>query len=321
MGSGLAASSGRLPGYNRAMSDAQTDKRVTLRDLRRWARADKRFAMLTCYDATTARWLYRGGIRTMLVGDTAAQFMLGHDSTLPAPMPFMLEITRAVRRGAPNALIIADMPFGSYQCGVDEAMRHAVSFIKDAGADLVKLEVDETQAHLVERMSHAGVPVVAHLGSRPQQVRATGGYKAAGRSPREAALIVDTAELMIARGAAALLLEAVPDEVSQQVVRVAKDPESGEPVPVIGCGAGPACHGHVVVLHDLLKLSDWQPPFAPPVIDLGSQVQTAAAAWVRAVERGEYQRDGGSYRIQQPATTQGARQAPRPGEPTRPGVV
>lgn len=300
-----------------AMSDDATDKRVTLRTLRRWAKAGDPFAMLTCYDATTAKWLYRGGIRTMLVGDTAAQFILGHDSTLPAPMPFMLEITRAVRRGAPNALVVADMPFGSYQCGADEAMRHAVSFIKEGGADLVKLEVDDSHAGLIERMSHAGVPVVAHLGSRPQQVRATGGYKAAGRTMREAALIVDTAEVMIARGASALLLEAVPDEVAERVIRIARDPEDGEPIPVIGCGAGPACHGHVVVLHDLLKLSDWQPPFAPPALDLGSQVQAAAAAWVRAVTRGEYLRDGGAYHIQDQVPAKGR----KPGEPSRSGVV
>lgn len=299
------------------MADQSTDKRVTLRTLRRWAKAGDPFAMLTCYDATMAKWLYRGGVRTMLVGDTAAQFILGHDSTLPAPMPFMLEITRAVRRGAPNALVVADMPFGSYQCGADDAMCHAISFIKDGGADLVKLEVDDTHAGLVERMSHAGVPVVAHLGSRPQQVRATGGYKAAGRTKREAALIVDTAEVMIARGAAALLLEAVPDEVAQRVLQIARDPEDGGPVPVIGCGAGPACHGHVVVLHDLLKLSDWQPPFAPPALDLGSQVQAAAAAWVRAVSKGEYLRDGGTYHIQDPDPAKGR----KPGEPSRSGVV
>jgi 3-methyl-2-oxobutanoate hydroxymethyltransferase len=307
------------------MSEVSHDKRITLRDLRRWARAGDPFAMLTCYDATTAKWLYRGGVRTMLVGDTAAQFILGHDSTLPAPMPFMLEITRAVRRGAPQALVVADMPFGSYQCGADEAMQHAVSFIKDGGADMVKLEVDDTHAGLVERMSHAGVPVVAHLGSRPQQVRATGGYKAAGRSPREAGLIVDTAEVMIARGASALLLEAVPDEVAERVMRIARDPEDGEPVPVIGCGAGPACHGHVVVLHDLLKLSDWQPPFAPPVIDLGSQVQAAAAAWVRAVSKGEYLREGGAYHIQGQTPGQAPGKpppkSPKPGEPSRSGVV
>lgn len=299
------------------MSDQLTDKRVTLRTLRRWAKAGDPFAMLTCYDATMAKWLYRGGVRTMLVGDTAAQFVLGHDSTLPAPMPFMLEITRAVRRGAPNALIVADMPFGSYQCGADEAMRHAVSFIKDGGADLIKLEVDETHAGLVERLSHAGVPVVAHLGSRPQQVRATGGYKAAGRTKREAALIVDTAEVMIARGASALLLEAVPDEVAERVLPIARDPEGGDPVPVIGCGAGPACHGHVVVLHDLLKLSDWQPPFAPPALDLGSQVQAAAAAWVKAVSRGEYLRNGGAYHIEDQSPTKER----KPSEPSRPGVV
>ncbi len=302
------------------MADTPTDKRVTLRSLRRWAKTGEAFAMLTCYDATMAKWLYRGGVRTMLVGDTAAQFVLGHDSTLPAPMPFMLEITRAVRRGAPNALIVADMPFGSYQCGADEAMTNAVAFIKDGGADLIKMEVDESHAGLVERLAHAGVPVIAHLGSKPQQVRVTGGYQSAGRTQREAALIVDRAEIMIARGASALLLEAVPDEVAERVMRIARSRDDGEPVPVIGCGAGPACHGHVVVLHDLLKLSDWQPPFAPPAIDLGSQVQAAAAAWVKAVARGDYLRDGGTYQIKG-STPSTASKRRKPGEPTRPGVV
>jgi len=268
--------------------------------------------MLTCYDATTAKWLYRGGLRTFLVGDTAAQFILGHDSTLPVSMPFMLEITGAVRRGAPKALVVADMPFGSYQCGVDEAMRNAVAFMREGGADLVKLEVDDSHAGLVEKMSHEGVAVVAHLGSRPQQVRATGGYQAAGRTAREAELIVDTAELMIARGASALLLEAVPDEVAQRVVKIARGRDDGQPVPVIGCGAGPACHGHVVVLHDLLKLSDWQPPFAPPAVELGAQVQAAAAAWVRAVASGDYQRGGGAYHLQKLAKS---------GEPARSPAV
>ncbi|HEX7010707.1 MAG TPA: 3-methyl-2-oxobutanoate hydroxymethyltransferase [Phycisphaeraceae bacterium] len=281
------------------MQAPNPEKRITLRDLRRWARAGQKFAVLTCYDATTARWLWRGGVQTMLVGDTAAQMILGHDSTLPATMPFMLEITAAVRRGAPQALVIADMPFGSYQCGDDEAVRNAMAFMVQGQADLVKLEVDASHAPLVERLSHAGVPVVAHLGSRPQMVRASGGYRAAGRRKREADILVDTAALMIQRGAAALLVEAVPDIVSQRIVAQAVRPDTGEVVPVIGCGAGPDCHGHVVVLHDLLKLSDWQPPFASPLADLGQPLQEAAAAWVKHVESGDYLKDGGPYRMEE----------------------
>lgn len=273
------------------------DRRVTLRDWRRWAQAGEKFAMLTCYDATTAKWLIRGGVSSMLVGDTAAQLILGHDSTLPAKMPFMLELTAAVRRGAPNALVMADMPFGSYQADEAEAVRNAVAFMQDAGADCVKLEVDGSHATLVEKLAQAGIPVVAHLGSRPQQVRMDGGYKAAGRTKREADVLVDTAQLMIAMGATVLLIEAVPDEVSQRIVDKARHPRTGERIPVIGCGAGPACDGHVVVLQDLLGTSDWQPLFAPPAAQLGEAIQNAAEQWSDQVASGEYLADGGVYRM------------------------
>jgi len=273
------------------------DRRVTLRDWRKWAEARQRFAMLTCYDATTAKWLWRGGVGSFLVGDTAAQLILGHDSTLPAKMPFMLELTAAVRRGAPNALVMADMPFGSYQADEAEAVRNAIAFMQDAGADCVKLEVDGSHATLVEKLAQAGIPVVAHIGSRPQQVRMDGGYKAAGRTQRDADVLVDTAQLMIAMGATVLLVEAVPDEVSQRIVDKARHPRSGERVPVVGCGAGPACDGHVVVLQDLMGTSDWQPPFAPPMAQVGQAIQQAAAKWCEQVESGQYLADGGVYQM------------------------
>jgi len=277
--------------------DAAPDRRVTLRDWRQWAEAGKQFAMLTCYDATTAKWLWRGGVTSYLVGDTAAQLILGHDSTLPAKMPFMLELTAAVRRGAPNALVMADMPFGSYQADEAEAIRNAIAFMQDAGADCVKLEVDGSHATLVEKLSQSGVPVVAHLGSRPQQVRVDGGYKAAGRTEREADVLVDTAQLMIAMGAHVLLVEAVPDEVSKRIVEKARHPRTGARIPVIGCGAGPACDGHVVVMHDLMGLSDWQPKFAQPIANFGPAVQEAASRWSEQVAAGRYLADGGVYKM------------------------
>jgi 3-methyl-2-oxobutanoate hydroxymethyltransferase len=267
--------------------------RVTLRTLRGWVKQGRKFPMLTCYDATTARWLWRGGVQTLLVGDTAGQVILGHDSTLPATMSFMLELTAAVRRGAPDAFLMADMPFGSYQCGDNEAVRNAMAFLAHGGADAVKLEVDATFAPLVGRMSHAGVPVVAHLGSRPQQVRATGGYHSVGRTRAEAQVIVAGAEEMIQRGCAMVLLEAVPDEVSQRVVQAAE--RATPPVPVVGCGGGPSCHSHVVVLQDLLGLSDWQPPFSPPLTGGGEQLRAAAAQWAELVGSGRYLRDNHPY--------------------------
>lgn len=281
------------------MADSSSDKRITLRDMQRWAAAGEPFAMLTCYDATTARWLWRGGVKTMLVGDTAAEVILGYDSTLPVDMDFMVQITAAVRRGAPQVLLMADMPFGSYQAGDDAAIVNATRFLKEGMADLVKLEVDQSFAPLVERMAHGGIPVVAHIGSRPQTVRAMGGYRAAGRTAHEADALADTAEQMVQCGAAALLVEAVPDEVGRRIVERAVHPSTKQPVPVIGCGAGPACHGHVVVLQDLVKLSDWQPPFVESTGEVGTVLRDAAAAWVRRVAEGEYLKDGGPYRMRE----------------------
>ena len=273
--------------------------RTTLRTLRKCVRDNEPFAMLTCYDATTARWLARGGVRTILVGDTAAEMVLGYDSTLPVPMDFMVQLTAAVRRGAPEALIMADMPFGSYQCGDDEAVANACRFLTQGMADVVKMEVDASFVPLVERMSHAGVPVVAHIGSRPQTVRLQGGYRSAGRTQRESEQICAAAEQLIQAGAVMLLIEAVPAEVAQRVVAVAMDTHNGERdiTPVIGCGAGPACHGHVVVLHDLLGMTDWQPPFAPPMAQLGQHIQEAAHQWVQTIASGDYLRENHPYKM------------------------
>ncbi len=281
------------------MSSDDDRKRVTLHDVRRWVAAGQRFPMLSCYDATTASWVWQGGIDFLLVGDTAARFILGHDSTLPAPVPFMMELTAAVRRGAPNALIMADMPFGSYQCGQDDAMRHAASFLTDGAADMVKIEVDTSFEPLVRRMSSAGIPVVAHLGSRPQHKRLLGpSSRVIYRSDKQVAETIETSRCMVESGAVMLLLEAVPDEVSAGVVDAVSAAGPGRTaVPVIGCGAGPSCHGHVVVLHDLLGLTDWQPPFAPPLADLGAQIRQAASDWGDQVRGGRYLRDDHPYKV------------------------
>jgi 3-methyl-2-oxobutanoate hydroxymethyltransferase len=282
-------------------ADNSGDQRITLRTVRQWVRDHQPFPMLTCYDATTAKWLYRGGVQCLLVGDTAAQMILGYDSTLPAPLDFMIEITAAVRRGAPHALVMADMPFASYQCSPDEGVRNAMAFVSRGGADVVKLEVDSSFVPLVERMAHAGVPVAAHLGALPQHVRAVGGYRAAGTTAAEADVIVETAERMLQAGAAMLLLEAVPDEVSQRVVRAAVElalpPGWPTPVPVVGCGAGPSCHGHVVVLHDLLGLTSWQPPFAKPDAQFGKQLMDAAGRWAKLVQSGQYLKADHPYKM------------------------
>jgi 3-methyl-2-oxobutanoate hydroxymethyltransferase len=278
------------------MSEPAKSPRVTLRTLRKQAADGQKIAFLTCYDATTARLLWKGGVKTLLVGDTAAEMILGHDSTLPVSMRFMLEITAAVRRGAPDAFIMADMPFGSYQCGDDKAVRNAVRFLKKGGADCVKMEAGWDHVAIVKRMAAGGVPVVAHIGSRPQQVRAKGGYSSEGKSEASAEDILALANAMIDAGASMLLVEAVPGEVTQRLHDRIEAIRTGKIV-LIGCGAGPACHGHVVVLHDVLGMTDWQPPFAPVLLRGGEAISRAANEWVKLVQGGGYLKDGGPYRM------------------------
>ncbi len=255
--------------------------RLTLPVIRKMAAAGQKIPVLTCYDATTARLLSAGGVPMLLVGDTAAEMILGFDSTLHAPLDFMIAITAAVRRGAPDAFVMADMPFMSYQACDADALRNAGRFLTEGGADAVKLEVDASFGDLVRRMSRAGIPVVAHIGSRPQQVKRQGGYRSAGRTEHEARAIIEQAELMEERGAVMLLIEATATQVAETIV-------SRVSIPVIGCGAGPACHGHVVVLHDLLGLSAWQPPFAPPQAQLGAAITQAARQWADLIASGKY---------------------------------
>lgn len=256
-----------------------TAKPLTLRDLGRMARAGERFSALTCYDATTARWLDRAGVHVLLVGDTAAEVILGFPSTIHAPLEFMVAITAAVKRGAPSRLVMADMPFMSYQASDDDALRNAARFMTEGHADCVKVEVDRSFAPCVERMARAGVPVVAHIGSKPQQSKRTGGYASTGRTAESAAGILHDAAALEAAGAAMILVEACPAEVTRLVVERAT-------IPVIGCGAGDACHGQVVVLQDLLGLTEWQPAFAQPEARVGEQIEAAARAWRARVEVG-----------------------------------
>lgn len=273
--------------YNGGMD---TQQRTTLRDVRQWARDGRKFAVLTCYDATTARWLYRGGLRVMLVGDSAAQMILGHDSTIQAPLDFMLAITAAVKRGAPGALVMGDMPFMSYQVSDVQAVRNAGRFMLEGQADAVKLEVDHAYAGTVEKIARASIPVVAHIGWRPQRMAQTGTAVVAGRTEDKIRQLVDLAQVMEQRGASMLLVEASTAEATQRIVESVR-------IPVIGCGAGPAPHGHVVILQDWLGQSDWQPSFAPPTTQGGKQLADHARRWVSLVESGGYLKDGGPYKM------------------------
>ncbi|MDG1137114.1 MAG: 3-methyl-2-oxobutanoate hydroxymethyltransferase [Phycisphaerales bacterium] len=273
------------------------DGPVTLRTLRRWSNANAKWAMLTCYDATTARWMAEAGLPAMLVGDTAAEMILGYESTIHAPLDFLITLTAAVKRGAPNVFVMGDMPFLSYQVDEASAIQNAGRFLTEGAADAVKLEVDGKWVDRFAAICNAGIAAVAHLGSRPQQAKQTGGYTTAGRNAEAAQAIVEDAIVMEQAGASMLLLEAVPEEVSRAVVKATT-------IPVIGCGAGTSCHGQVVVMQDLAGLTKWQPSFAKPTANVGNEISSVAKTWmnnVHASALGKHpyaMRDGESEKFQ-----------------------
>jgi 3-methyl-2-oxobutanoate hydroxymethyltransferase len=265
-------------------SAASTQRRVapkvTLATLRQMRLEQRPIAMLTCYDYPTANILAQAGVPVLLVGDSAATTVLGEKSTIPANMDFMVMITRAVRNGAPDTFVLADMPFGSYPT-IELAVNNARRFLSEAGADAVKVECDQRHEPIVAAMAAAGIPVCAHLGLLPQHAAQEGGYRYRGRTQEEADGLVADSIAMAKAGAVLILLEAVPDEVSRRVVEAVD-------CPVLGCGAGASCHGHVVVLHDMLGLSSQTPRFVDRLADVSSVISQAARAWVTAVESREY---------------------------------
>lgn len=256
-------------------------KPVTLATLGAMAARGEAFACLTCYDASTARLLEQAGVHLLLVGDTAAEVVLGLPRTIDMPLDVLLALTAAVKRGAPHTVVMGDMPFMSYQASPDKALENAGRFLVEGKADIVKLEADASYAPLVQRMTSAGIPVCAHVGSKPQHVALTSGYKAQGRTREQAEKVLADAAALESAGAAMLLVEAVPTEVADAMVERAR-------VPVIGIGAGPNCHGQVVVLHDVMGLLDKTPGLARPVANLGPVIREAAMQWVRSVAERDF---------------------------------
>ena len=253
---------------------------VTLKTIRRFVKQGRKFACLTCYDATTARWLQRAGVPMLLVGDTAAEMILGLPSTIHAPLDFLITLTAAVKRGAPETFVMGDMPFMSYQADDAEAIRNAGRFLTEGNADAVKLEVDARFGPLLEKMSRAVLPVCAHVGSKPQFSKQRGGYTSAGRTAEEVRRLVKDAVTAEQAGACMILIEATPNEVSQRIVERTS-------VPVIGCGGGIACHGQIVVLQDIFGLTDWQPSFARPIGHVSKPIMELAGRWIEMVRTGD----------------------------------
>ena len=268
--------------------------KVTIETLRAIKRAGHTFAMLTCYDYGHAGLLEAEGVESILVGDTAAQVILGHDTTLPATMDFMLTLTAAVRRGAPKACLVGDMPFLSYKVSTDDAVRNAGRFLSEAGCDCVKVEVDRRHTDVVAAIARAGIPVMAHLGLLPQSVRQTGGYKTQACDADSAMKLIEDAQRMEEAGASALLLEKVPTGPARAIT-------SRTSLPVVGCGAGPHCDGQVVVLYDILGLSGYMPRFVRPYAAKGQAVRDAITdavqTYVSDVREGRYPNQEHQFRM------------------------
>lgn len=255
---------------------------VTVHDIRAAKERGEKLTMLTAYDFLSAQILEEAGVPLVLVGDSLGMVMLGYDSTVPVTVDEMLHHTRAVSRGAPHALVIGDLPFGSFQEGPGQALATATRFLKEAGANAVKLEgggaVADTVAHLVR----AGIPVMGHLGLVPQSVNTLGGYRVQGRGDAAAARIVADARALEAAGAFCIVLEAVPAEVGRRVTEAVA-------VPTIGIGAGPDTDGQVLVWHDMLGLTGGrQPRFVKQYANLRSEIAGAVKTFMHEVADAEY---------------------------------
>jgi 3-methyl-2-oxobutanoate hydroxymethyltransferase len=260
---------------------------VTVRDLRTFKERGERFVMLTAYDFPTGRILDEAGVPVLLVGDSLANNILGYETTLPVTMGEMLHHTRAVARGAKNALVVGDMPFLSYQVSVEEGIRNAGRFLKEGGAHAVKLEgaMLELTATLVDR----GIPVMGHIGLTPQSVHAMGGYRVQGKSEEGARRLLDEAHALEKSGIFSLVLEGIPASLAKQVTESVS-------VPTIGIGAGPDCDAQVLVITDLLGLgAGTYPKFVKPYADLRGDITRAVQTFRDEVAAGTFPDDAHSY--------------------------
>jgi 3-methyl-2-oxobutanoate hydroxymethyltransferase len=245
--------------------------------------------MVTAYDAPGGRLADQAGADLVLVGDSAAMTVLGHDSTVPATMEEMLILTRAVTRGASRPLVIADMPFGSFQVSDQDAVRNAIRFVKEAGADAVKLEGAGAMLTRVKAIVDAGIPVMGHLGLTPQSATMLGGFKAQGRSAEKALRLYDDARALEAGGCFALVLEAVPAPVAARITRDLT-------IPTIGIGAGPDCDGQVLVWHDILGLYDGRAArFVKRYAEIGESIRSALAEFAEDVRERRFPEEQHAY--------------------------
>jgi 3-methyl-2-oxobutanoate hydroxymethyltransferase len=266
-----------------ALYGAVTKRRVTIRDLQAAKDAGERWPMLTAYDYSSARVFDEAGIPVLLVGDSAANVVYGYDTTVPVTVDELLPLVRGVVRGTKRALVVADLPFGSYQASPQQALETAVRFMKEGGAQAIKLEGGQRVAAQVDALVTAGIPVMAHIGLTPQSVNALGGFRVQGRGDEAAHRILQDAKALQAAGAFAVVLELVPADVAAQVTAQLH-------IPTIGIGAGVGCDAQVLVWQDMAGMLNGAktPKFVKQFGNVGEVLRSAAEQFADEVRTGLY---------------------------------
>lgn len=262
-------------------ASSSREHRTTVLSLAGKKRRGERISMLTAYDFAFARIFDAAGIDVLLVGDSLGNVVQGLDTTLPVTLDEMLYHTRLVARGARRAMVVGDMPFGSYQASPEDAVRSATRFLKEGGAQAVKLEGGEVAREAIGRIAAAGIPVMGHVGLTPQSVHALGGFRVQGRGDAGRERVLADARAVEGAGAFAVVLEGIPADLAAEVTAALQ-------IPTIGIGAGPGCDGQVLVMHDMLGLSDWTPGFVKQYADLGAAAVRAARAFADEVADGKF---------------------------------
>ena len=270
-------------------ASAAREHRVTTRSLAARKRKGEPFSMLTAYDFTFAQIFDQAGVDVLLVGDSMGNVVQGCDTTLPVTLDEVIYHTRLVARGASRALVVGDMPFGSYQVGPEDAVRTAIRLVKEGGAQAVKLEGGRTVAESIERIVAAQIPVMAHVGLTPQSVNQMGGYRVQGRGDEARHQVIEDALAVEAAGAFSVVLEGIPEDLGREVTAQLS-------IPTIGIGAGVHCDAQVLVMHDMLGMNDGSPSFVKQYANLGAEASKAARLYVDEVVNRKFPGEEHVYR-------------------------
>jgi 3-methyl-2-oxobutanoate hydroxymethyltransferase len=265
------------------------NKRKTVKDIRLMKGMGEKITMLTAYDASMASLLQASDVDILLVGDSLGMVMLGYDSTVPVTMEEMVHHCAAVRRGAPGAFVVGDMPFGSYQCSSRDAIINGTRFLKEAGCDGIKLEGGLEVCETVSALVRAGIPTMGHIGLTPQTAGQMGGYKVQGRDAESARRLYDEAKALEDAGAFSMVLECVPAQLAEMITESLS-------IATIGIGAGPGCDGQVLVTHDLLGMFDkFTPSFVKKYVDLAPIIKESISNYNSEVRDGSFPDDSYSF--------------------------